>query len=79
MIKESWNLIGPEAHLDTPNQEWKSYVLPSLDDYLYPKNLRCQLVLSSDIADQRIVHSDWLRDTTDHNQPKVVVSGAIFP
>ena len=43
MIKESWNLIGPEAHLDTLNQEWKSYVLPSLDDYLYPKKSKMSI------------------------------------
>ena len=74
MIKESWTHPTKSGSL--------RYYLPLMiisDDYFYPKNPRYQLVLSSDIADQRIVQSDWLRDTTDHNQPKVVVSAATFP
>ena len=54
-------------------------MLPSLEDYFYPKNERYQLVVSSFIADQGITRSDWMRYTTVHNQPNVAVSGATFP
>ena len=37
------------------------------------------LVLSSDIADQRILESNWTRDTTGYIQPKLVVSGVSIP
>ena len=64
VIKESCNLIGPEAQLATPtkqmtthNQKWKSQLLNSLGDYLRAKNLRYQLILSSHFDDQRILHS----------------------
>ena len=35
------------------------------------KNQRYQLVLFSDIADQRILQSDWTRDTSGYKQRKV--------
>ena len=60
MIKESCSLIGPEAHLVSPNQKWQSHMLPSL--YEFPaKNLRYRLIPSKDIDDQRIMQSDWMR------------------
>ena len=40
------------------------------------KNLRYQLIPSRDNDDQRIMQSDWTRDTPDHTQPKAVVSNA---
>ena len=54
-------------------------MLPSLDDQLHAIELRYYLILSRDIDDQRILQSAWKRDTTDHNQPKVVFSDATFP
>ena len=57
MIKNIWKIIGPETQ-------------PSLDDYLHAKNQGNQLVLSSDIPDQRIMHSDWTRKPTGHTQSK---------
>ena len=46
---------------------------------LMQKNQRYWLVLSSDIVDQRILQSDWMKGPTGHMQPKVVVSDAAFP
>ena len=63
MIKESWNLIGQEACLTSPNQK-----LTSLDEYLHPKNLRYQLIPTTDIADHRIQQSDKMRGTTGQTQ-----------
>ena len=60
MIEESWNPIEPEARLGSPNQKWKSHMLPSLDEYLHAKNLTYHLIPSKDIVDQRILHFDLL-------------------
>ena len=52
-------------------------MLPSLDDYLQAKKKqRYRWVLSCDIANKRILESDWTRDITDSTQPKLVVSDA---
>ena len=41
-------------------------MLPSPDGYLHAKNLIYSLILSKDIIDnERILQSDWARDTTD--------------
>ena len=40
MIKDSYDLIGKEAHLAYPAKKRLSHLLPSLDDYLHAKNLR---------------------------------------
>ena len=53
-------------------------MLPFSDDYLDVKNLRYQLLLSTDIDDQRTLQSDWTRGTTSHTKTKVVVSDASF-
>ena len=65
MIKNTWKMIGPETQ-------------PSLHDYLHAKNQRNQMVLSSDIANQRILHFDWMRNPTGHTQSKQVVSDTTF-
>ena len=44
-------------------------MIPSLDDYLHAKEIRYQLYLFRDIDDQRNLHSDWTRGTTDYAQP----------
>ena len=46
-------------------------ILPSLDDFLNAKDSRYQLILSDFIAYLRILHSDWMRDTTGHTKPKL--------
>lgn len=46
----------------------------SLNDYIHTKKLRYQLIPSRDIDDQGILESDWVKGTTDHTKPKVVVS-----
>ena len=38
----------------------------------------CQFFPSRDIDDQRIQESDWPKGTSDHTQPKVLVSDATF-
>ena len=38
------------------------------------KNQTNQLILSRDTDHQRILQSDWMRDTTGHTQPKLIVS-----
>ena len=43
------------------------------------KKLRYQLILSGEIHDQKVLQSDWMGGTTDHTQPKVLVSDATFP
>ena len=43
----------------------------SLDDFLNAKDSRYQLILSDFIAYLRILHSDWMRDTTGHTKPKL--------
>ena len=53
-------------------------MLPFSDHYLDVKNLRYQLLLSTDIDDQRTLQSDWTRGTTNHTKTKVVVSDASF-
>ena len=53
-------------------------MLTSLNDYLHAKNRKQGLVLSSDIADQRILQSEWMRETTSHTQPKVIVPSTTF-
>ena len=45
-------------------------MLPSLYDYVYLKNLRDQLIPFRDIYHQKILQSDWMRDTTDLAQQK---------
>ena len=54
-------------------------MLPSLDYYLYAKDQRYCLVLSSDIVDQRTLQSDWASYTTGLTQSKMVVSGTSLP
>ena len=49
------------------------------DDYLRVKKLRYPFTFYRDINDQRILQSDWTRDTASHTQPKVVFSDATFP
>ena len=38
------------------------------------KNQTNQLILSRDTDHQRILQSDWMRDTTGHTRPKLIVS-----
>ena len=54
-------------------------MLPSLGDNPHAKKQRYQLVLFFDIVDQRILQSDWTRNSTGYKQPKVIVPGAIIP
>ena len=55
-------------------------MLTCLDDYLYAKKIKdINRLISSFIADQGILQSDWIRETIHHNQSKMVVSGATFP
>ena len=42
------------------------------------KNLRNQLIISTDFDDQRVLQSDSTADRTGQNQPKVVLSYALF-
>ena len=81
IINELCNLIGREAQLATPNQKWKSQVLPSLDDYLHAKKKKkkYKLILSRAIDDKQILQSDWLRGGVGHTWPKKIVSYATFP
>ena len=69
MIKESWNLIPPMVCIwphPTMSRSQRCYV--PCDDYLF-----------SDIADLRILSSDWTRGLTSHTQPKVVALDTTFP
>ena len=54
-------------------------MLPSIDDDLHIRNERYWLVLSTDIVDQRVLQSKWMRSTPGHIQPKVEVSDTAFP
>ena len=47
----------------------------SLDDYLHAKNQTYHLILSSNIANQRILLSDWIRDIIGHAHTKLMVCG----
>ena len=78
MIKDSNNLTGSEAQLATADLNWQSKMLSSLDDYIFVKKRRT-LILSRHIDDHRILQSDWMKKTTDHTQPKVVVLDATLP
>ena len=51
-------------------------MLPLHDDYLHAKILRDYRISSRDINGLRILQSNWMRGTTAHTQPKVVVSEA---
>lgn len=57
MIKESFNLIGQETQLATPDRKWYSAMLPFLDNYLPVKSLRYQLIPYRDIDDQESCNS----------------------
>ena len=59
-----------------PKQMWKSKMLLLFDYYLQATNLR--LIPSRNIEDQRVLQSDWTRDTTGHTQLKVVISDTAF-
>ena len=54
-------------------------MLPSPDDKLHEEKLRYQLILSRDLAEQRIPQSQWTVGTPGQTQPKAVVSDATFP
>ena len=54
-------------------------MLPRLNVYLHAKNLKYHLNASRNIDEQRILQSNLTRDTSDHIQPKLVVSYATFP
>ena len=54
-------------------------MLPHLNVYLHAKNLKYHLNASRNIDEQRILQSNLTRDTSDHIQPKLVVSYATFP
>ena len=75
MIKEYWNLIGQKAHL-AKSGSLKCY-LPLMNNCMQKKNLD-HLILYTDTDDQSILQSDCTKDTTDHTQPKVVVSYNTF-
>ena len=77
MIKESCNLIGQETQLTKLNQKWYSHMLPFFDDCLHEK-IRDQVIPYRDINDQRILQSDWMRDSTVHTQPKVQLTDYAF-
>ena len=79
LIKKSYNLIRPETKLVTPNQKWQFQVLSSLDDSLPEKKIKYQLILFTEIDDERILLSDWMRNKHGNNQTKVVFSDATFP
>ena len=66
MIKESWNLNGLKAHLAHSTKS-----ATSLDDFLRAKKKnKDHLILSADIDDQRILHSDWMKDTNGQTKPR---------
>ena len=52
---------------------------PTIDGYFHAKNVRYLFIPSKGINDQRILLFDWARVIPGNTQPKVVVSGAIFP
>ena len=54
------------------HQNWKSKILPSTDSYLHAKTLR--VLIDSSQRHQ----SNWVRATTGHTQPKLVVSDPSF-
>ena len=76
LITESFNLIQCETQQTTSNQKM---VVPGATFpwqlFLYKIKLRS---LYSFIDDQRILHSDGIKDTTGHTQPKMVVFDATF-
>ena len=53
-------------------------MLPSLDDYIYAKNIWCQLISSKNIYDKIIMQSDWMSGIPGSLLPKVEVSDATF-
>ena len=59
MIKKSCNMVGCKAQLVT--NKWKSHMLPSLDGYLYAKNLRYQFNSFQRYDDKIILQSDLMR------------------
>ena len=75
-INKSWNPSGPETKIG--HTQSRVVVLDAtFPQWFSPfKNKRNWPVLSSDIADQRILQSDWMRHTTGHNQSKLVLRGA---
>ena len=74
MIKESWNPIVLEVHLDTQNTRCLDATFSW--DCLHAKNVRYQLIPSRHVDSHRILQFDLVRSTSDHTQPKMVVSDA---
>ena len=59
-----------------PTKKGKSHMLPSLDDYLYAKNIRTHTILFRNIDDQRILQSDWSRGRIGHIPNKKMLTFA---
>ena len=53
--------------------------LTQMTSLIQARKLRHHLTLSRDNDDQRILRSDWARDTTIHTQSKIRFSDAAFP
>ena len=77
MVKKSWNLIGKRYPWPHPSKSGsnRSTFPWWLSQW---KKLRYQLTLSKNIDDQKVLESDWTRNTTSHTKPKVVVSDFPF-
>ena len=72
MIKEPCNLIGSKAQTTSHTQPKEGLSHATFTWWLSPstKNQWEWAILPRDIDDQRIIQSDWTRDTTDHTHPK---------
>ena len=77
MIRQSVKLISSrykddqrilESNWTRGTPDLTQQKLTSLDEYLYPKYLRYQLIPTTDIGDHRILQSDKMRGTTGHTQ-----------
>ena len=55
------------------------FLLRILDERHNSPHPRSQLIPSRYFVDQRVLQSDWTKDTAGYIQPKVVVSDAAFP
>ena len=75
--KNSATCLNDTHNWPNPNRSG-SLILPSIAGYLQEKNLWYSLIPSRDIDDQRILQSDWTRDTTGNTQLKLAVSDPFF-
>ena len=75
--KNSATCLNDRHNWPNPNKSG-SLILPSIAGYLQAKNIWYSLIPSRDIDDQRILRSDWTRDTTGNTQLKLAVSDPSF-